>query len=271
MGAVELQKRDVAMLGSLLRWGVLPAWYLAAWYFDGSKRRAENRLGLLRRAGYLRRVETWWRGPLVVAPMERGRAARPDICLGTPETVESTRLKHRLEVVCVANHLLRADPQARWLTERQLRHAQVCDKCVANRRAWRRRPDGVLISGTRETAIEVETTTKPLKQYLAILDAYADQGVESHWYTVPTVAQERILQAAEVLDVHDLVHIWHWPPVTTRLEYARPGAADAAGRSYTRSAYVKEKRSGHRRVGNGDQQVPGVAHGHHEQQNDQHQ
>ena len=150
------------MLGSVLRWGLLPAWFLAAWYFGGSKRTAENRLGELRRAGYLRRVETWWRGPLVVAVTERGRAARPDLCLGTPELVESTRLKHRLEVVRVADHLLRADRQARWLTERQLRHAQVCDMCAANRRDWRRRPDGVLLSGTHETAIEVETTAKAL-------------------------------------------------------------------------------------------------------------
>jgi hypothetical protein len=74
----------------------------------------------------------------------------------------------------------------------------------------------VLLSGTHETAVEVETTAKPLEQYLAILDAYADQGVESHWYAVPPVAQERILRAAEVLDVHDLVHIWDWPPVTAR-------------------------------------------------------
>ena len=82
---------------------------------------------------------------------------------GHPETVESTRLKHLLEVVRVADHLLRPDTQARWLTERQLQHAQVCDRCAANRRAWRRRPDGVLLSGSHEVAIEVETTTKPLE------------------------------------------------------------------------------------------------------------
>ena len=177
---------------------------------------AENCLGELRRAGYLRRGETWWRGPLVVAATERGRAARPDLCLGTPELAESTRLKHRLEVVRVADHVLRADRQARWLTERQLRHAQGCDRCAANRRAWRRRPDGVLLSGTRETAIEVETMAKPLDRYLAILDAYADQGVPSRWYVMPPVAQERLLQAAAVLDVRDLVHVWDWPPVTAR-------------------------------------------------------
>src|SRR5438105_4448442 len=68
--------------------------------------------------------------------------------------------------------------RSRWLTER-LRHAQVCDQCMANRRDWRRRPDGVLVSGSHETAIEVETTANALDQYLAILDAYADQGVES--------------------------------------------------------------------------------------------
>jgi hypothetical protein len=74
----------------------------------------------------------------------------------------------------------------------------------------------VLISGSHEVAIEVETTAKPLEQYLAILDAYADHGVPSHWYPVPTIAQERILQAAAVLDVQDLVHVWQWPPVAAR-------------------------------------------------------
>ena len=76
-------------------------------------------------------------------------------------------------LIAVADHLLRSDRQARWMTERQLPHAQVCDRCAANRRAWRRRPDGVLICGAHETAIEVKTTAKPLDQYLAILDAYA--------------------------------------------------------------------------------------------------
>ena len=74
----------------------------------------------------------------------------------------------------------------------------------------------MLISGTHKTEIEVETTAKPLDQCLAILDAYADHGVESHWYTVPPVAQERILRAAEVLDVRDLVTVWDWPPVAVR-------------------------------------------------------
>ena len=57
----------------------------------------------------------------------------------------------------------------------------------------------------------METTAKPLEQYLAILDAYADQGVASQWYVVPAVAQERILYAAEVLDVRDLVTVCDWP------------------------------------------------------------
>jgi hypothetical protein len=40
--------------------------------------------------------------------------------------------------------------------------------------------------------------------------------VKSHWYVMPPVAQERILQAAAVLDVQDLVHVWQWPSVTAR-------------------------------------------------------
>jgi hypothetical protein len=95
---------------------------------------------------------------------------RPDLCLAAPELPDSTRLKHGLEVVHVADHLPRSDRQARWLTERQLRHAQVRGQC------------------------------------------------ESHWYAVPTVAQERILQAAAVLDVCDLATIWNWPPATVRRE-----------------------------------------------------
>ena len=87
---------------------------------------------------------------------------------------------------------------------------------MASRLAWRQRPDGVLGAGTHETAIEVETTAKPLEQYLAILDVCADQGVPSHWYAVPPVAQERILHAAEVLDVRELVTVWDWPPVAVR-------------------------------------------------------
>ena len=63
---------------------------------------------------------------------------------------------------------------------------------------------------------EVETTAKSLDQYLAILDAYVDHGVVSHWCAVPSVAQERILQAATVLDVRDLVTVWDWPPVAVR-------------------------------------------------------
>ena len=51
---------------------------------------------------------------------------------------------------------------------------------------------------------------------LAILNAYADQGVPSHWYAVPPIAQERILHAAAVLDVRDLVTVWDWPPATAR-------------------------------------------------------
>jgi hypothetical protein len=70
--------------------------------------------------------------------------------------------------------------------------------------------------GQHETAIEVETTAKPLDQYLPILDAYADHGVAAHWYAVPPVAQERILHAAAVLDVRDLVRVWDWPPATAR-------------------------------------------------------
>ena len=60
------------------------------------------------------------------------------------------------------------------------------------------------------------TTTLSMLLDLAILDAYADDGVTSHWYVATSVAQERILQAAEVLDVHDLVRVWDWPPATVR-------------------------------------------------------
>jgi hypothetical protein len=56
----------------------------------------------------------------------------------------------------------------------------------------------------------------PSHRYLAILDAYADHGVASHWYAVPPVARERLLHAAAVLDVRDLVTVWDWPPVTVR-------------------------------------------------------
>jgi hypothetical protein len=65
----------------------------------------------------------------------------------------------------------------------------------------------VLISGRQEVALELELTTKRLDQCTAILDAYADPVVESHWYVVPPVTQE-------------LVHVWHWPPVVARQNWS---------------------------------------------------
>jgi hypothetical protein len=35
---------------------------------------------------------------------------------------------------------------------------------------------------------------------------------------VPPVAQERILQAVAVLDVHDLARVWDWPVVAARCD-----------------------------------------------------
>jgi hypothetical protein len=34
----------------------------------------------------------------------------------------------------------------------------------------------------------------------------------------PPIAQERILHAAEVLDVGDLVRVWDWPVVAARCD-----------------------------------------------------
>jgi hypothetical protein len=41
-------------------------------------------------------------------------------------------------------------------------------------------------------------------------------GVASRWYAVPPVAQERILRAAAVLHVRNLVAVCDWPPVAVR-------------------------------------------------------
>ena len=56
----------------------------------------------------------------------------------------------------------------------------MCDTCAANRRPWRRRPDGVLISSTHETAVEVETTAKALDQYLGVAAGRSQVRLSGH-------------------------------------------------------------------------------------------
>src|SRR5919202_2758369 len=71
------------------------------------------------------------------------------------------RLEHQLEVVRVADHLLRTDPTGALAYRAATAARSGVRPVLGDRRAWRRRPDGALISGTHETAIEVETTAKP--------------------------------------------------------------------------------------------------------------
>ena len=53
---------------------------------------------------------------------------------------------------------------------------------------------------------------------LAVAFGADHQNVASHWYTVPPVAQQRILHAAAVLDVRDLVRVWDWHPGAARCD-----------------------------------------------------
>ena len=53
---------------------------------------------------------------------------------------------------------------------------------------------------------------------LAVAFGADHQNVASRWYTVSPVAQERILHAAAVLDVQDLVRVWDWPRVAARCD-----------------------------------------------------
>jgi hypothetical protein len=158
----RITARDLAIVGEVLRWQQLTTSQIARWFF-ASPRTATNRIAVLVQLGYLKTIDIPWRASALVTATTKGARARADLGLRARAS-EPGRLLHDLTVVQVAAWMLDQDPQAGWITERELLRDELTaarDPAGRLRRGPGRRPDGVLVRANhRVEAVEVELTPK---------------------------------------------------------------------------------------------------------------
>jgi hypothetical protein len=142
----RITDRDLAIVGEVLRWQQVTTNQIARWFFS-SPRTASNRIAVLLEMGYLKTIDIPWRASALVTATAKGARARADLGL-RPRASEPGRLLHDLTVVQVAAWMLDQDPQAGWITERELLRDELTearDPAGRLRRGPGRRPDGVLV------------------------------------------------------------------------------------------------------------------------------
>jgi hypothetical protein len=142
----RITDRDLAIVGEVLRWQQLTTNQIARWFFS-SPRTATNRIAILLELGYLKTIDIPWRASALVTATAEGARARADLGL-RPRASQPGRLLHDLTVVQVAAWMLDQDPQAGWITERELLRDELTearDPAGRLRRGPGRRPDGVLV------------------------------------------------------------------------------------------------------------------------------
>lgn len=208
----RITERDLAIVGEVLRWQQLTTNQIARWFFD-SPRTATNRIAVLLQLGYLKTIDIPWRAAGLVTATSRGARARADLGL-RPRASAPGRLLHDLTVVQVASWMLDQDPQAGWITERELLRDELTAARGPDGRLRRgpgRRPDGVLVRANRqEEAVEVELSPKRDRtEYDRKLSWYLGQlhYQRVHWFVPSFSLRERLCRVVDELHMHKLVAV----------------------------------------------------------------
>ena len=213
----RITERDLAIVGEVLRWQQLTTNQIARWFFD-SPRTASNRIAVLLELGYLKTIDIPWRAAALVTATPRGARARADLGL-RPRASEPGRLLHDLTVVQVAAWMLDRDPQAGWITERELlrdelRAARDLDGRL--RRGPGRRPDGVLVRANhQQEAVEVELSPKRDRTECdrkLSWDLGQVHYQRVHWFAPSFSLRERLRRVAREIHMDDFVRVTPLPP-----------------------------------------------------------
>src|SRR5438874_10314215 len=213
----RITPRDLAIVSEVLRWQQLTTHQIARWFFS-SPRTASNRIAVLLRLGYLKTIDIPWRASALVTATAKGARARADLGL-RPRASEPGRLLHDLTVVQVAAWMLDQDPQAGWITERELLRDELSaarDPAGRLRRGPGRRPDGVLVRANyRQEAVEIELTPKRDRtEYDRKLSWYLGQAhyQRVHWFAPSFSLRERLCRVVDQLQLDDFVKVAALPP-----------------------------------------------------------
>ena len=217
----RITERDLAIVADFLRWQQLTTNQIARWFFTSS-RTASNRIAVLLQMGYLKTIDIPWRASALVTATAKGARARADLSL-RPRASEPGRLLHDLTVVQIAAWMLDQDPQAGWITERELLRDELKaarDQDGRLRRGPGRRPDGVLVrANRRQEAVEVELTPKRDRtEYDRKMSWYLGQVryQRVHWYAPSFSLRERLWRVAREMHMDDFVKV---APLPTGLDY----------------------------------------------------
>jgi hypothetical protein len=187
----DVDARDLPALRDLVRFGVMADDQIARRYVDPTLTGA--RLDHLKHAGI---VDCWsevLEGAPVYSPTRRAARIVAIPGLHVHER-SSAHLAHDIGVVDLADYLIAQNPGDRWIAEYEIRGFLdgVAPSPRRLRGDTRHRPDGLLVTGDRRIAIELERTDKRQTRYTQISGWFVREWRVDcvRWY----VEQPRILQ-----------------------------------------------------------------------------
>ena len=184
---VALTERDRQLIEWMTRHGMVTASQISRRFF-GSLKVTWRRLLQLERLGLIRRDRVWVGMPRVVRATPLG-VRLADVDLG-PAPLDYVRLRHHLAVVDLSEELLRGSPEARWVTERELRRNHADLRGDDGSRA--RMPDGLLVLAARRIAVELDLTPKRSRRLDDLVGLYAaDRTVDAVWWFLPSETAAR--------------------------------------------------------------------------------
>ncbi len=215
---VDLTLRDLEILRWIGRHGIVTSDQVAHKYFLG-KRAAYRRIRALVSLRLVTRNHTFWKEPTALRVTTAG--ARLANLTVAPAALVLPDVRHSVALVTLSECLLSGHPRAVYVTERELRAAELrARRQDPSHPRYQRIPDGLLLlpDGQR-VAIELDLTAKRTREIERIIAAYqnmylidADHGITSvRWFAPPGEAR-RLRTAVEEACCTDLITVEDWRP-----------------------------------------------------------
>ena len=194
----DLHPLDILVLRDLVRFGVLADDQIKRRYGDAAM--STDRLTLLETGGFVNKPRTDVVQSTVIYTASRYGTGIAQCGLGWRIPLEG-HLAHDIAVVDLADYLLDQHPSAEWRTEREIGRALRAIGPAMRARGLpkerRHTPDGLLLSGGKRLAIELEHSDKGEQRYIGICRWFARElrldGVR--WYVDNPKIIARILKA----------------------------------------------------------------------------
>ena len=208
----QLTARDVEILSWIGRHGIVTVEQVGRRFFardggDVGQWAAYRRLRKLEELRLLRRDATFWREPAVLRVTTAGaRVADLDLA---PAHIVLAEVHHTLLLVDLMEELLRQNPGATMVTERQIRALRFRELAKGSRRPGRGRiPDGILhLNGGRTVAIELDLTSKRQRDIERIITGYKQERYDAVWWFARPGLVPRLKEIVTLNRVDDLIEI----------------------------------------------------------------